>query len=117
MGAYDPNPGKDDLTSAQRAPPTVDSVPSLSRAPGVRNMVERFDDLSIRGMREGQRNDDDTSSDNLFQVMKAVEDAEATIKQQVLFCLLFPPFRVKYHLYCSLIIIDLYVCGLERVFT
>lgn len=83
MGAYDPNPGKDDLTSAQRAPPTVESVPSLSRAPGVRNMVERFDDLSIRDMREGQRNDDDTSSDNLFQVMKAVEDAEATIKQQL----------------------------------
>lgn len=90
MGAYDPNPGKDDLTSAQRAPPTVESVPSLSRAPGVRNMVERFDDLSIRDMREGQRNDDDTSSDNLFQVMKAVEDAEATIKQQVLF-LFFSP--------------------------
>ncbi|XP_078174239.1 uncharacterized protein LOC144567920 isoform X2 [Carex rostrata] len=83
MGAYDPNPGKDDLTSAQRAPSTVESVPSLSRAPGVRNMVERFDDLSVRDMREGQRNDDDTSSDNLFQVMKAVEDAEATIKQQL----------------------------------
>jgi regulator of replication initiation timing len=82
MGAYDPNPGKDDLPSAQRAPPPVESVPSLSRAPGVRNRGERFDDLSIRDMREGQR-DDDPSSDNLFQVMKAVEDAEATIKQQL----------------------------------
>jgi hypothetical protein len=78
MGAYDPNPGKDDLPSAPRAPPTVESVPSLSRPPGLRNMADRFADLSSDG-----HGDDDASTDNLVQVMKAVEDAETTIKQQV----------------------------------
>lgn len=37
----------------------------------------------------GHSSDNNNNNDNLFQVMKAVEAAEATIKQQVLYLLFF----------------------------
>ncbi|KAJ3694333.1 hypothetical protein LUZ60_009813 [Juncus effusus] len=71
MGAYDPNQRKEDLTPP---PPAVEQAPSLTRAPGIRSVVDRFEDLAVG---------DDPASENLFQVMRAVEDAESTIKQQM----------------------------------
>ncbi|KAJ1684828.1 hypothetical protein LUZ63_016218 [Rhynchospora breviuscula] len=80
MGAYDPNPnpnpnpngnGNGNPTDVASTAPESSVVPSLSRAPGVRNVLV----VETETERDGDH--------HLLQVMKAVEDAEATIKQQL----------------------------------
>ncbi|KAJ4794244.1 transmembrane protein [Rhynchospora pubera] len=96
MGAYEPNPNpngnpnpnpnpnKDEDDVASKTAPAQESsvVPSLSRAPGVRNDVVVLDQIEMETTSSPPSHEHEHDH-NLFQVMKAVEDAEATIKQQL----------------------------------
>ncbi|XP_010936740.1 uncharacterized protein [Elaeis guineensis] len=70
MGAYDSNPRKDAFYGREPRPPWIQSTEGGA---GVGNLVDRFSGLGVS----------DSSKDSLFQVIKAVEDAENTIKQQL----------------------------------
>ncbi|XP_072964498.1 uncharacterized protein [Typha angustifolia] len=82
MGAYDSNPRKEPpppppYGRGDSRPPWV---PPTDVAPGggvgglgVRNLADQFSGIGVN----------DFSNDNLFQVMRAVEDAENTIRQQL----------------------------------
>ncbi|XP_008782442.2 uncharacterized protein LOC103701978 [Phoenix dactylifera] len=70
MGAYDSNPRKDASYGREPRPPWI---PSTEGGAGVGNLADRFSGLGVS----------DSPKDSLFQVFKAVEDAENTIRQQL----------------------------------
>ncbi|KAK6923300.1 hypothetical protein RJ641_011604 [Dillenia turbinata] len=50
---------------------------------GYGNLAEKFSGLAVNEVSNNSSNGNTINNDNLFQIMKAVEAAEATIKQQV----------------------------------
>lgn len=58
------------------------------------NLADKFSGLALNDKGGDSNNNSNNNNDSLFQVMKAVEAAEATIKQQVFSVLFFLNFNV-----------------------